>query len=300
MKYLSLLLFAFFIHQSWAQKIVLATYQYADNNRLENIRPLAQYLSDSTGLQVEVKSYPTVHQFIESIQKNEVDIALINTFGYLLLEAAQTKYDMKPFAVLKVREGVENNYKTAVLARADFPVDAIENVKTVASAARLGLVNIGSTSGNLLPRLKLAAVGIDTPENLFQSVEYCGNHKQAVEMLLESKTDICAVGSTEYFNLIADKNRAEKVKLLWLSPEIPLGPVLLHKRLSKVNRQRIIAHLLKLDNTSPAALEAVKSGWSEAKQAYKYIEIEKSYYNPFKNQFGSKRSMEKILRQFAN
>lgn len=300
MKYLIFVAFLFLFVNSSAQKIVLATYQYADNNRLENIRPLSTYLSDSLGLKVEIKSYLTVHQFIEGIQRDEVDIALINTFGYLLLESARSKYKMKPSVVLKVQEGAEDNYKTAILVRKDFPVDSIENLKDAASNAKLGLVNPGSTSGNLLPRLKMSAIGIESPEAVFKSVEYCKNHKNTIEMLVESKIDICAVGSTEYFNLMADKSKADLVKLLWLSPEIPLGPVLLHNRLSKATKQKIVAHLLKLESTSPGTLEAIKSGWSEAKQAYKYIEVDRQYYDPFKNQFGDKKIAEHILKQFAN
>jgi len=200
MKYIYLTLFLFYFSGAVAQNIVLATYQYGENNRLENIKPLAQYLSDSLGLNVEVKSYPTVHAFIAGIQKNEVDIALINTFGYLLLETARQKYKMKPCAVLKVKEGTENNYKTAILARTDFPVDTITNLKSVSSNFKLGLVNICSTSGNLIPRLKMASIGIETPENMFKTVEYCNNHKNTVHLLLRNEIDICAVGSTEYFN----------------------------------------------------------------------------------------------------
>ena len=300
MKKLFLLILLFSFSYSFAQKIVLATYQYADNNRLKNIQPLAQYLSDSLRLKVEIKSYASVHQFIAGIQNNEVDIALINTFGYLLLETATFKYQMNPYLVLKVKEGTENNYKTAFLSRNDFPDNHIMDIKKEASKFKLGLVNIGSTSGNLIPRLKLAALGVHSPENSFKSVEYCNDHKNAVAMLLAGQVDICTVGSTEYFNLLADTAQAKFIKLLWLSTEIPLGPVLLHNNLSVKVKQKIVNHLLLLERSSPSTLDAIKSGWSEAKQAEKYIKIDRSYYSDFKSQFGDKNSMEKILKQFAN
>lgn len=300
MKYTLLTVLLFCFSHAFTQKLVLATYQYAENNRIANIQPLATYLSDSLGLTVEVKSYPTVHAFISGIQGNEVDIALINTFGFLLLETSQQQYKMKPYTVLKVKAGAANNYQTAVLVRKDFPADTITRLSAVASGYRLGLVNIGSTSGNLLPRLKLASVGIEIPEKTFSTVEYCGNHKTAVDMLLANKIDLCAVGSTEYFNLLADRERSKAVKLLWLSSEIPLGPVLLHDRLSASVKQKIISHLLKLDKTSSPTLEAIKAGWSEAKQAEKYIRADKHYYDTFKQQFSNQKALEKILQQFAN
>lgn len=300
MKHLLLILFLFFSYSTMAQKIVLATYQYADNNRLENIKPLAKFLSDSLGLNIEVKSYPTVHAFIEGIQKDEVDIALINTFGYLLLETSKQKYKMKPYAVLKVKDGTENNYKTAILARKDFPVDTITGLKRVAPDFKLGLVSIGSTSGNLVPRLKMSSIGIESPENMFKTVEYGNNHKNTVDLLLAGKIDICAAGRTEYFSAMADTTRSKHIKLLWLSTEIPLGPVLLHERLSSPVKEKIVAYLLNLDKNSNITLEAIKAGWSEAKQADKFIRVDGHYYDPFKGQFNNKAAMEKILRQFAN
>ena len=103
-----------------AQKIVLATYQYADNNRIKNIQPLADLISKRTGWKVETRSYPTVHTFIEGLQKNEVDIALINTFGYLLLDASSVKHRMNPYAVMKVKDGSQDNYKTSFVSSADL------------------------------------------------------------------------------------------------------------------------------------------------------------------------------------
>jgi phosphonate transport system substrate-binding protein len=298
---LFLILFTLFIvSNSYSQKLVLATYQYAENDRIGNIGPLSKYLSHHLGMQVEVKSYPTVHLFIEGIQKDEVDIALINTFGFLLLETSKKRYNMKPEAVLKIKDEAQDNYKTAILASKRIPVISISELSTVASNYRLGLVNIGSTSGNLIPRLKLSSIGIHSPESSFQSLEYCQNHKKAIELLLEDKIDICAVGSSEYFNLMADKEKANEVNLLWLSSEIPLGPVLIHKRIDKATGSKITDLLVDINTADPGALVAVKIGWSEAIQAEKFIRINAAYYNTFKNQFGSKKSMENILKQFAN
>jgi phosphate/phosphite/phosphonate ABC transporter binding protein len=300
MKHILLVFFFFFSSYAFAQKVVLATYQYADNNRLENIKPLASFLSDSLGFDIEIKSYPTVHAFIEGIQRDEVDIALINTFGYLLFETSNQKSRMEPHAVLKVKDGAENNYKTAFLARMDFPIDTITGLKKVASNFELGLVAIGSTSGNLVPRLIMSSIGIETPENVFKTVEYCGNHKNAVDLLLAGNIDICAVGSTEYFSAMADSSKSRHIKLLWLSSEIPLGPVLLHERLSNPMKEKIVAFLLNLDKSSHDTLEAIKAGWSEAKQAETFIRIDRRYYDPFRGQFSNKMAMERILTQFAN
>jgi phosphonate transport system substrate-binding protein len=283
-----------------AQKLVLATYQYADNNRLANIQPLAAHIKNKLGMDVEIKSYPSVHDFIVGIQNNEVDIALINTFGYFLLNASSKKYAMKPVAVLKVKEGALDNYKTAIIALNQLPVDTLTDLPQIAARLKLALVNKGSTSGNLVPRLALSGVGIKNPESAFLALVDGKNHRATIDSLITGKAAIAAIGSSEYFSFIQKEDNRNQVKLLWLSPEIPLGPVLLHTRLSVQVKDALITLLTELDQRNNAALESVKNGWSEAKQAEKYIIIDDQYYAPFRKQLGDKKTMTAILKQFAN
>lgn len=302
MKKFLILIGLFAIVTVQAQNLVLATYQYATNNRLANIQPLATHLSKELGVPVAVKSYPTVHAFIDGIRNNEVDIALINTFGYLLLESAATGYAMQPSVVLKVKDGAQDNYKTAIVAPAGFPVDTLTQISTVAGKTKLMLVAVGSTSGNLVPRLALSAAGVKDPEKDFAAVVYGGNHKSTMDSVLASANPnmLAAMGSTEYLALLKDPVKAARVKLLWYSPEIPLGPVLLHNRLSAATKATIHRLLLALHTTEPATLESVKNGWSEAKQAEYYIPLKQGYYECFTRQLGDQPTMQKILKQFAN
>lgn len=283
-----------------AQRLVMATYQYADNNRIANIQPLADHIAAKTGQTVEVKSYPTVHLFMEAIQNNEVDIALINSFGYFMLEASPKKYAMKPYAVLRINEHAKDNYKTAILIDARFKPDTLKDIRYLAPKLRLMLVSPGSTSGNLVPRLAFNSVGLSNPETDFQQVSYGKNHKAAIDSVIQGKADIAAVGSTEYFNLLKDSSRAKHVKLLWLSLEIPLGPLLINERVPVLLRQSIIAVLLELHKDNLPALEAVKKGWSEAAHADQFIRLPRNYYKPFQKQTGDKKTMAKIIKQFAN
>ena len=285
---------------SKAQDIIIATYQYADNNRIANIQPLADHINKTLGLNVQVKSYPTVHEFIAGIQNNEVDIALINTFGYFLLQTSSKKYAMQPTAVLKIQAAAQDNYKTAIISLPGYAADTLMQLKKQAAFSKLNLVAVGSTSGNLVPRLALNAVGIKNPEKEFLSFAYGKNHKATLDAVLNNKADVAAIGSSEYFNFIQQPANAGKLKLLWLSPEIPLGPVLLHNRLELQVKDSLLSMLLQLHEVNNNALLAVKNGWSEAKQAEKFIAIKDDYYSPFRKQLGNKKAMTKILEQFAN
>lgn len=299
MRWLISILFLIVNHSLYAQKIRLATYQYADNPRIQNISPFADHLQKQLGFAIEVKSYATVHAFIEAIQHNEVDIALINTFGYLLLESSTQSYPMKPLLALKVKADAKDNYKTAFITTKKSDVITWEDLKYKAPNLNLALVAIGSTSGNLVPRLALTNLSIKDAENNFKTVQYAGTHATAIGWVLNGKADVAAIGNTEYDKLLQNDSLAARlVKLIWLSPEIPLGPVLFNKNLKKSTIKRIKTIFLQLQTENNIALEAIKAGWSEAKQATYYININKHFYNPFTKSLGSKNDLQNVLKQF--
>lgn len=297
MKKLWVLLFVFIAHQAFSQNLRLAVYQYADNPRTKNLQPLADHLQQRLGITATVHSYPTVHAFIEAIQKGEVDIAFINTFGYLLLEASSKRYPMQPKVALAVPHP-DDNYKTAFVARAQSPIQKLTDAAAFGKQTRLGLVATGSTSGNLVPRLALTKIGITGAEQHFQRVNYTGTHAKAIQALLNNEVDLAAMGSSEYTKL--DSVTELQLRPIWISTEIPLGPVLFHKKLSKPLQQQIEQVLLTADQEAPAVLASIKAAWSEAKQATRFDPITKDNYLPFLLQFGTMKAIEPILKQFGN
>src|SRR5690349_17015665 len=112
MKKVRILLFFIFVSGfSFAQTLRIAVYQYADNPRIKNLEPLAGHLQKQLGIQTSVKSYPNVHALIRGMQDNEVDLAFISTFGYLLLQAG-TDHPMLPLAAL-ISPDAKDNYKNS-------------------------------------------------------------------------------------------------------------------------------------------------------------------------------------------
>ncbi|MFC5540005.1 phosphate/phosphite/phosphonate ABC transporter substrate-binding protein, partial [Rhodocytophaga aerolata] len=210
------------------------------------------------------------------------------------------EFPMDPLVALQVKQGTEDNYKTAIVAAYSSPITSLHQIKKYAARSRLMLVNIRSTSGNLVPRLALSSTGLAEAENSFQQVSYGITHRATIDSVAEAKVELAAVGSTEYFSFISKAENSNKIRLLWLSPEIPLGPVLVNKNIPASGREGLINALLQLHESNPQALMYVKDGWSEAKQAEKFIRIDSSYYHPFKKQIGAGVNLEKILKQFLN
>ena len=297
MKKFLVVLLVLIAQHTFCQNLRLAVYQYADNPRIKNLQPLADHLQQRLGIPATVQSYPTVHAFIEAIQKGEVDIAFINTFCYLLLESSPKRYPMQPRVALAV-PNPDDNYKTAFVVRSQSPIQKLMDAQTFGKQTRLGLVATGSTSGNLVPRLALTKIGIANADQHFQQLTYTGTHANAIQALLRNQVDMAAMGNSEYDKL--DSSAKSQLRPIWISTEIPLGPVLFHKRLNKQQQQQIEQVLLTVHEQAPAVLESIKAAWSEAKQATRFDPITRDNYLPFLLQFGSMKTIQPILKQFVN
>ncbi len=279
------------------EPLVLATYTYADNTRVANLQPLSDNYSAILGRSVETVSYPDVMSLMDGIKKGEVDIAFINSFGYLLLEPEN--HGMRPVAALNVGKDVKDNYKTVLLASRASGIKTLDTLKKNAHALRLMLVNQGSTSGNLVPRLFLSALDLRTPESQFKSVRYGGNHTATFEKLLRGETDLCALGSNEYFKQVQnDATIPDRTHMLWISSEIPLGPVLVKESLSESEKEKITQVLLNLHQSDPNILDSIKRGWSEAQGSERFVPFAESHYDNFRNFNGNPADLTNILKFF--
>lgn len=295
-----LIVFLAFAPALFAQAIRVATYQYATNDRIGHLKPLADHLQEKLQVPVTVKSYPTVQAFIEGLQNNEVDLGFINTFGYLLLKTASVASPMQAVAAWSVPADAKDVYKSSFLVHKKNAV-LWKDLAKKSAGLNLALVAPGSTSGNLVPRLLFSGIGIDNPESSFKSVRYAGTHQVAVEWVLEGKADLAAMGQDAYLKTVeAAKFKTEDLLEVQVSPEIPLGPALLNQGLTPALQTRILTALLDLHKTTPAAMEGIRSGWTEARKATHFERIGSDHYDPFLQRFGNPAVVAAILSQFAN
>jgi len=255
----------------------LATYQYADNSRIENLQPLAKLLTDKLETKVVVTSYPNVNAFVKAIIAGQVDIGLISTMGYLLLKNKQEKATMDVRMTLMVPERAREQYRTVFVSPNHSTINSLGD-KASLKGIRFMLVSPGSTSGNLIPRSVLAEMGITSLESTFQKVDYSGSHKASLQAILNGQADLAAFGSSEYFDFTNKAENKDKLKLVHITGSIPLGPLLIGKRLNSTTRERIEEILLSLHNQETDVFASIKKGWTEARDAERFIQIDSSYY----------------------
>ena len=277
-----------------SKNFVIATYQYGDNPRIKNIEPFAKHFSEVADIKTTVKSYATVPLLLQAMNKGEVDVAFINTFGYLILKEQSQAFEIS--AALHLPDSAASVYKSVIVTNREAVSTSLEDAIKNAGDNFLMLVSPGSTSGNLVPRLKLASLMPDDPELFFVEVQYAQRHDVALQNMMKEKFAIAAFGSEEYYKLGAD---TVKVRKLWESDPIQLGPVLVKKELLENLKNDLKKALLELHEQNPEALQSVKAGWTEAKPADRYMEITDSYYESLINLAGDKDRAMKIIRRFA-
>jgi phosphonate transport system substrate-binding protein len=276
--------------------LVFATYQYSTNPRIKNIEPFALHFGKVAGRPVKVRSYPSVHALIAGMKNGETDIVFINTFGYMLLSEQSSAYSIA--AALHVPATARSTYQTAIVSSIKTNIRSLKDIKDQNSKPSLLLVNPGSTSGNLIPRLAFAEIGITDPEKFFSTIEYTKNHALTLQQVIDGKADVGAFGSEEYHKSVEkDSTIKSKVNLVWESGPIPLGPALYSKKLSPETSQKLINTLLNLHSENKEALELIKAGWTEALPADKFQIVNDEYYNALIRS-NPKEGM-KIIRAFA-
>jgi phosphonate transport system substrate-binding protein len=277
-----------------ADSIVLATYTYSTNDRVSNLQPLAAYLTSKTGVHVSVISYRSVQALMNALRSKEADMAMINTLGYI---SFQNKFPAQVIPLVSLDPGSKDitNYGGCVLARKESGIRAISDLPKRDSIFSMALVNVSSTSGNLVPRLLFNSNGISRAEDRVR-VYYAGTHKQVVDDLLSGKAGIGGCGCHEYDKAVQqDIGVAEKIIKIADYNDIPLGPIVYRAGLNVPTVKKMKAALLEVHTEQPAVFRNFCAGWTEFLEATRFREAKDADYDSFRQLFGKNESLWKLL-----
>ena len=275
------------------KQYVFATYTYATNNRLQNLEPLASFLSQKTGFNFKAISYPTVQALISAIRDDSVDFAMMNTSGYLVL---QHKYPgiVSPLVNLDMGTGSFTGYCGCLIAGNQTKVRSIKDLKKKEKLYSLALVNSSSTSGNLVPRLLLNDKKIPDADAFF-TVSYSGTHQKVVEDVLKGSVAIGGCGCAEVDSSRKYQAFDSKAVVLDSFSNIPLGPVVYNKKLDAQIVKTVSGYLLNLHQSNPGLFENFCNGWTEFKGAVRFKTIADKDYNSFRKMFGNNTRLWKLI-----
>ncbi len=275
-------------------ELIFATYTYSTNNRLQNITPLAEWLSAKTGQVIKAVSYPTVESLISAIKNDSVQIAMMNTSGYLVL---QRNYPglVSPHVNLELNSSKPvTNYAGCVIASKATGLKTLKELSHLQSGTQLALVNSSSTSGNLVPRLLLNEAGVAKAENKFR-VYYTGTHKGVVDDVLNGKAMLGGCGCAEIDSARARKNFDDKAIVLAMFDDIPLGPIVMNNKMSHTVIDQVKQALLQVGQEDPGLFRNFCNGWTEFKEASNFKPVQDTEYNKLRSMFGDNKSLWSMI-----
>jgi phosphonate transport system substrate-binding protein len=247
---------------------------------------IADCLSEMTGLTFKMEVGTTFAASIEAMGAEKAQVGFLNTFSALLGEA---KYGIFP-ALVAIRKYNTNEvdpdkdlagqlepfYKAQFIANVDSGVKSFADLK----GKTFCFVDPNSTSGYIVPRIILAANGIN-PDTDFAATQNAGSHDNVAIAVYKGD---CDAGVT-YVNVITDStadllstypDMQDKVKPFAVSERIPNDGMQFIKRLDPKLQAVIVEGIL--------AMTQDPGGKAVLKSLYNYDSLQKvepNYYNDF-------------------
>lgn len=196
---------------------------------------LAEMIEERTGLVVEANVGTDYSAVREAMCAEQAHIGWLNTFSYVLARE-QCNVDV---GMVTNRFG-SNFYAGQFIVRADSGIESLDDLV----GTTICYVDPTSTSGYIIPRIMLAANGVDPDADFEQSIE-AGSHPNVVTQVYQGN---CDVGTTfvdarsSIEEEFADVN--EQVEVLATTADIPNDSVAFIEEFPEEMRAEIVAALL--------------------------------------------------------
>src|SRR5215216_1289516 len=247
---------------------------------------IADCLSEMTGLNFEMEVGTTFAASIEAMGAEKAQVGFLNTFSALL---AGAKYGVTP-ALVAIRKYATNDldpdkalggepqpfYKAQFIANVDSGINSFADLK----GKTFCFVDPNSTSGYIIPRIILAANGIN-PDVDFAATQNAGSHPNVAVAVYQGD---CDAGVT-FINVLTDASAdlqatypdiTDKVKVFAVSDRIPNDGMQFIKSLDPELQTVIVEGMM--------AMAEDPGGKAVLKSLYNYDafqQVDPAFYNDF-------------------
>ena len=139
---------------------------------------LTTMIGAHVGLEVTRFDAPTYEALATEVREGRVDVAWLPPIVFVRLADAVTPLG-------SIVRGGKTAYEAALVVRGDSRIRTIDGLR----GSRAGWVDPWSAAGFVLPRVKLALLGVD-PRSVFRTETFHGSHRAAMKALAEGACDV--------------------------------------------------------------------------------------------------------------
>jgi len=208
-------------------------------------QPFIDDLNKETGLKVTAFFASDYAGVIEAMRFNKVQFAWMGNKAAI---EAVDRASGEIFAQVVFADG-STGYYSYLITHKDSPVKTLDDFLKNGKQYTFGNGDPNSTSGNLVPGFYVFAKNNIDPKSHFK-VMTTANHGSNLAAVLNKQVDVATNNSEEMEKLKAQSpEKAEQIRILWTSPEIPSDPLVWRKDLPDDVKQKIKAFVLAYGNT---------------------------------------------------
>ncbi|MDT8305463.1 MAG: phosphate/phosphite/phosphonate ABC transporter substrate-binding protein [Anaerolineae bacterium] len=229
---------------------------------------LAEMISERTGLVIDATVGTDFAAVREAMGAEQAHIGWLNTFNYVL---ANEQYNVDVGLVTE-RFG-SSTYTGQINVRADSGIETLEDLRGTVMC----WVDPNSTSGYIIPRIMLAANGVDPDTDFANQIE-AGSHPNVIISVYNGDCDAGATFADARSNVEEDfPDVTEQVVVLAETTAIPNDSVAFIEEFPEETRTEIVNALLEIAATEEGA-EALNQLYSISG----LVEADDSFYDAFR------------------
>lgn len=232
-----------------------ATQQIGDNQCVKD------FFDKELNVDTKMRNSSDYSGVIQGLLGNKIDMVLsMSPASYASVYLQNPKAVDVVGIVVDDKDGSQG-YHSVVIVKADSPYKKLEDLK----GKSFGMADPDSTSGFLMPnqafKKEFGGTVDDKYNNTFSSVTFSGGHEQDILGVLNGQFE----GAVTWTSMIGDYDKGytsgafgrmmrmdqpdlmKKIRIIWQSPLIPNGPILVSNNLPADFKQKLVAAIKKLD-----------------------------------------------------
>ena len=226
--------------------------------------PVARYLSQETGMEVELKVLRRYGNIIENFKSGHLDGAFFGSFtGALAIKTIS----VEPLARPEYADG-NSTYYGMIFVRKDSGIKSAADMKGKVFA----FVDKATTAGWLLPLHYFHENKIEDYQTWFKETYFAGTHEDAIHDVLDGKADV-GTAKNLIFNKFANEGK-NKLEVLAVSPRVPSNTLAMRHDLSPRLKAQLKKILLTMHET-PDGIKALQEFG-----AVRFLETTQQDYQP--------------------